>query len=158
MHNKAIKEEEEKAVEKSNIRFYQAFESLSLEKMEEVWDHTDNTVCVHPGWDLFTGWMAIRDSWNRIFQNTQMIKFIITNTKIKIFENIAIVVCLENIETIVNENKIRMGVIATNIFERQNINKNINKNNDNNKWLIIHHQGSVASNYIPPNISDFHLQ
>lgn len=153
MRNKATKEEEEKkAIEKSNTRFYQAFESLSLEKMEEVWDHTDNTVCVHPGWDLFTGWMAIRDSWNRIFQNTEMIKFIITNTKIKIFENIAIVVCLENIETIVNENNVRMGVIATNIFERQNINKN-----NNNKWLIIHHQGSVASNYIPPNISDCYL-
>ena len=155
MRNKATKEEEkEKAIEKSNIRFYQAFESLSLEKMADVWDHTDNTVCVHPGWDLCTGWMAIRDSWNRIFQNTEMIKFIITNTKIKIFENIAIVVCLENIETIVNENNVRMGVIATNIFERQNINKN---NNNNNKWLIIHHQGSVASNYIPPNTSDCYL-
>jgi hypothetical protein len=153
MRNKATKEEE-KAIEKSNIRFYQAFESLSLEQMQEVWDHTDNTVCVHPGWDLCTGWMAIRDSWNRIFQNTERIKFIITNTKIKIFENIAIVVCFENIETIVNENNVRMGVIATNIFERQNINKN---DNDNDKWLIIHHQGSVASNYIPPNISDCYL-
>ena len=152
MHNKASKEEE-KAVEKSNIKFYQAFESLSLEKMEEVWDHTDNTVCVHPGWDMSIGWMAIRDSWARIFQNTEMIKFIITNTKIKIFENIAIVVCLENIETIINGNNIRMGVIATNIFELQNI-KNNNNNNNNVKWLIIHHQGSVTSNYIPPNISN----
>jgi hypothetical protein len=152
MHNKATKEEEQKTIEKSNIKFYQAFESLSLEKMEEVWDHTDNIVCIHPGWDLFTGWLAIRDSWISIFQNTEMIKFIITNTKIKVFENIAIVVCLENIETLVNENNIRMGVIATNIFERQNINKNNNNNGD--EWLIIHHQGSVASNYIPPNISD----
>jgi hypothetical protein len=154
MHNKSTNEEE-KAIENSNIRFYQAFESLSLEKMEEVWDPTDNIVCVHPGWDLFTGWMAIRDSWIRIFQNTEMIKFIITNTKIKIFENIAIVVCIENIETIVDENNIRMGVIATNIFKRQNIDKNNNNNNYNDdRWLLIHHQGSVASNYIPPNVSD----
>jgi hypothetical protein len=53
---------------------------------------------------------------------------------------------------------IRMGVIATNIFKRQNINKNNNNNNNNNnnddRWLLIHHQGSVASNYIPTNVSD----
>jgi hypothetical protein len=47
--------------------------------------------------------------------------------------------------------KARMGIIATNIFERQNINKN---NNNDEEWLLIHHHGSVVSNYIPPNISD----
>ena len=51
-----------------------------------------------------------------------------------------------------------MGVITTNIFKRQNINKNNHNNNNNNnnddRWLLIHHQGSVASNYIPPNVSD----
>ena len=122
--------------------------------MEEVGDLTDNIVCFHPGWDLDTGWIAIRDSWIRIFQNTEMINFMITNTKIKIFENIAIVVCLENIETIVNENHISMGVIATNIFKRENINEDNNNTNNNNRWLLIHHQGSVESNYIPPNVSD----
>jgi hypothetical protein len=85
------------------------------------------------------------------FENTRMIKFFITNTKVKIFGNIAIVVCLENIDTVIDdENTITMGVIATNIFEQQNVKKN---NDYNNEWLMIHHHGSVVANYIPPNIS-----
>ena len=129
-------------LEKVNSKFYQAFESLSIEKMEDVWSHSDNTVCVHPGWDLFTGWLAIRESWVRIFQNTQSIKFVITNTKIKIAKDIAIVVCLENIENAIDEQNVKFGVLATNIFEL-----------NNKKWLMIHHQGSTVANYLPPNIS-----
>ena len=87
---------------------------------------------------MFTNWTAIRESWISIFENTRMIKFFITNTKVRTFENIAIVVSLENIDTVIdNENSIRMGIIATNIFEQQNIK---NYNNYNKIWLMIHHQ------------------
>ena len=71
-----------------------------------------------------------------------MIKFILTNTKVRVFDTIAVVVCLENIETVVNKQSRRFGVIATNIYERKE-----------NQWLLIHHHGSSVSNYIPPNIS-----
>jgi hypothetical protein len=101
---------------------------------------------------MFTSWTAIRESWVRIFENTKMIKFFISNIKIKAFENIAIVVCLENIDSVIedeNENSIRMGVIATNIFEKQNV----NNNKSNNKWLLIHHHGSVVANYLAPNFA-----
>lgn len=131
-----------KEVEMMNNRFYEAFESLSIDKMEEVWSHKDNTVCVHPGWDLFTGWLAIRESWIRIFQNTDSMKFVITNTKIRIIDNIAIVVCLENIESVIDGKRVKFGILATNIFERQK-----------DKWLMIHHHGSTVSNYLPPIVS-----
>ena len=45
----------EQTIQNINIGFYKAFESLSLERMEEVWKHSDDVVCVHPGWDLFKG-------------------------------------------------------------------------------------------------------
>jgi ketosteroid isomerase-like protein len=139
----------EQTIQDINIQFYKAFESLSLERMEQVWKHSDDIVCVHPGWDLFRGWTAVRESWMTIFQNTERIQFIITNAKVRAFENIvAVVVCLENIETIINQDKIRMGVIATNIFERQRIVRN-----DEDEWLMIHHHGSPVSNYMPPNVS-----
>jgi ketosteroid isomerase-like protein len=139
----------EQTIQDINIQFYKAFESLSLERMEQVWKHSDDVVCVHPGWDLFRGWTAVRESWMTIFQNTERIQFIITNAKVRAFENIvAVVVCLENIETIINQDKIRMGVIATNIFERQRIFRN-----DEDEWLMIHHHGSPVSNYMPPNVS-----
>jgi ketosteroid isomerase-like protein len=148
--------DEEKGIEllpidKSNTRFYKAFESLSIEKMEEVWKHSDDTVCIHPGWEMFTGWTSIRESWETIFENTSKIEFFITNIKVKVFENIAIVVCLENIDSVIdNENSIRMGVIATNIFEKQNANNNKNYNNE---WLMLHHHGSIVVNYMAPNVS-----
>lgn len=131
-------------VNKANAEFYHAFERLSMEMMDKLWKHDDNVVCIHPGWDLFSGWLAIRESWITIFSNTEMMRFIITNTKVRIFDNnLAVVVCLENIETPVNGQVIKMGVIATNVFER----------NELNQWLLIHHHGSTVSNYIPPNIS-----
>ena len=46
-------------VNKANTEFYRAFENLSIEMMDNLWKHDDNVVCIHPGWDLFTGWLAI---------------------------------------------------------------------------------------------------
>jgi hypothetical protein len=139
----------EQTIEDSNSRFYKAFESLSIEKMDAAWKHSDDTICIHPGWEMFTSWTAIRESWLRIFENTKMIKFVITNIKIKAFQKIAIVVCLENIDSIIeDENSIRLGVIATNIFEKQNLN-----NKNNNDWLMVHHHGSAVANYMAPNVS-----
>jgi hypothetical protein len=129
-------------LQKVNSEFYHAFENLSIERMEGLWKHEDSVICIHPGWDLFTGWLAIRESWMTIFHNTDMIKFIITNTKVRVFDDIAVVVCLENIETLVSGEIVRLGVIATNIFEQME-----------SQWLLIHHHGSSVTNYIPPNFS-----
>jgi ketosteroid isomerase-like protein len=135
-------------VQKVNSQFYHAFESLSIERMERLWKHEDNIVCIHPGWDLFAGWLAVRESWITIFANTEMIRFTITNTKVRVFNNnddgkiAAVVVCLENIETSVNRQNVKLGVIATNIFEKI----------ENQQWLLIHHHGSSLSNYISPNV------
>ena len=129
---------------KSNAEFYHAFEVLSIDMMDNLWKHGENVICVHPGWELLVGWLAIRESWVTIFQNTEKIKFIITNTKVRLSDNsdIGVVVCQENIESSVNGQQDKIGVIATNIFERSQ-----------NRWLLIHHQGSSISNYMPPNLS-----
>jgi hypothetical protein len=70
-------------VTKVNAEFYHAFESLSIEIMDKLWMHDENVVCIHPGWDLFTGWLAARESWITIFSNTEVIRFVITNTNTK---------------------------------------------------------------------------
>ncbi len=113
--------------------------------MDMLWKHDEDVICIHPGWDLFRGWLAVQESWITIFSNTERIKFVITNSKVRTFDNnIAIAVCLENIETTLETGQIiKIGVNATNIFEQ----------NDPNKWLLIHHQGSVVTNYMPPNVS-----
>ena len=128
----------------SNGKFYHAFEGLSIDMMDNLWKHDANVICVHPEWEILVGWLAIRESWVMIFQNTEVIKFNITNSKIRLFDNngLGIVVCQENIESSINGQQDRIGVIVTNIFERCE-----------NRWLRIHHQGSSISNYMPPNIS-----
>lgn len=105
---------------KSNSKFYHAFEDLSIDMMDNLWKHDESIICVHPGWDLLVGWLAIRESWVTIFQNTKLIKFNITNTKVRIFDNgkIGVIVCQENIESSVNGQQDKIGIIATNIFER----------------------------------------
>ena len=139
-----------RSIEASNLRFYKAFESLSIQKMEEVWKHSNDVICIHPGWEMFSSWTAIRESWVRIFENTKTIRFLVTNIKIKAFEKLAVVICLENIDyNIEDGNSIRMGVIATNIFEKQNV----NSNQCDNQWLMTHHHGSSVANYMPPNVS-----
>ena len=136
-----------KKVNMANTEFYHAFECLSIEMMDKLWKHDENIICIHPGWDLFTGWLAIRESWMTIFANTEMIKFTITNTKIRTFDKVAVVVCLENIETTSADGRvIKIGVIATNIFEQRN-------SEQPNEWLLVHHHGSPLTNYIPPNVS-----
>jgi ketosteroid isomerase-like protein len=136
-------------VNKVNNEFYQAFENLSIERMDKIWKQDDYVICIHPGWDLFRGWLAVQESWITIFNNTENIRFVITNTNVRLFDHniaaaAAVVVCLENIETILeNGQVVKIGVNATNIFEQ----------NEQNKWLLIHHHGSPVANYIPPNIS-----
>ena len=128
-------------IKNATNRFYGGFENRSIIMMESIWSHNDNCIGVHPGWEIFIGWMAICDSWLTIFANTENIKFTIINSKIRIDnEAIAIISCLENVEVIENKVKLRSRVVAINIFE-------YNKNNK--KWLLIHHHGSPLSEYFP---------
>ncbi len=137
---------EEAEVEKVSGSFYSAFENLSIGMMERVWSHNDNVTCIHPGWEMFTGWLAVRDSWITIFQNTESIKLVITNARMRIIGKAVIVVCLENIESTVGSRRTKFGVIATNVFEQF-------ASRNGQAWRMIHHHGSPVANYMPPNIS-----
>ena len=53
----------------ANQRFYDAFNELSIERMDEVWETSERAMCVHPGWSPIVGWDTIRESWVRIFDN-----------------------------------------------------------------------------------------
>lgn len=131
-----------KDIENANYQFYDAFENVSISMMENIWSHNDNCICIHPGWEMFVGWLAIRESWMTIFANTENIKFTITNTKIRLYEGIVgVVTCVENIKMILNEGKVFNGVVATNIFEYDS---------NQERFLLVHHHGSPISDYLPP--------
>ena len=120
-------------VTKANQRFYEAFESLDIAKMDEVWAHLDYVTCIHPGWALRTGWPEIRDSWVLIFNNTFSMKFRLTDLQIQVAGEVAWVICMENITSQQSDERQQAKVLATNLFERIG-----------DEWLMIHHHGSAV--------------
>lgn len=127
-------------VKQVNERFYRAFESLDLPRMEQVWALEDGVTCIHPGWELMLGWPAVRESWRIIFQHTRRIQFHLSNLGVAVRGGIGLIVCQENIVTAIGEEVITSAVLATNIFERRG-----------SDWRLIHHHGSqVLTPQSPP--------
>jgi ketosteroid isomerase-like protein len=128
------------AVERANARFYRAFEALDLAEMDAVWAHDDHVRCVHPGWQLLTGWEDVRAAWETIFKNTEEIRFTLSDVLISIHDDIAWVTCTENILS-GREGRIAVtSVLATNLFERHG-----------SEWRLIHHHAShILTPTTPP--------
>jgi ketosteroid isomerase-like protein len=120
-------------VTKANQKFYEAFESLDIAKMDEVWAHLDYVTCVHPGWTLRSDWPAVRDSWVLIFNNTFSMKFALTDSIVQVAGDMAWVICVENITSQQSDEPQQARVLATNLFERIG-----------DEWLMIHHHGSAV--------------
>ena len=67
------------AIRAANVEFYRAFESLSIESMDNVWAHGDDVRCIHPGWQEMAGWETVRKSWDAIFQAASYMEFNISD-------------------------------------------------------------------------------
>lgn len=124
-------ENQELEVERANDRFYRAFESLDISRMEETWAKDRPTTCIHPGWGLRSGWPAVRDSWVLIFNHTAGIRFEVTDVDTVIAGEWARVTCREHISTTVDGEAQTILVLATNLFWK-----------DAAGWKLFHHHGS----------------
>src|SRR5688572_19635668 len=51
------------AIRQANAAFYEAFERLDLDAMSSLWARTVTVTCVHPGWDMVSGYEAVMQSW-----------------------------------------------------------------------------------------------
>ena len=120
-----------RVVEEANARFYRAFETLDLARMEAVWAHADHVKCVHPGWPLLTGWDSVRSSWEAIFENTAEMNFTLSEVRAEAAGDFAWVTCTENILSAVDGRVSVTSVLATNLFER-----------GPDGWRMVHHHAS----------------
>ena len=118
-------------VEEANARFYRAFEALDVAAMDAVWAHADHVACVHPGWPLLTGWPAVRESWRAIFENTEEMRFTISDVRVSPGADLGWVTCTENILSDAQGRVSVTAILATNLFARIG-----------DEWLMIHHHAS----------------
>ena len=133
---------EESAVHKANQNFYRAFESFDIAKMERVWLKADYIECFHPGWSMLRGWEAVMTSWRMIFENTDEMRFVLSEPRIAVRDSVAWVTLYENLTNRLGEEENAAVVLTTNIFEKHPAG-----------WLLIHHHGSPVMQ--PPMPDDF---
>jgi ketosteroid isomerase-like protein len=119
----------EEAVGDVNDRFYRALSRRSLEEMDALWLPVDWAECVHPGWPVLHGWLAIRQSWAEIFSNTARFSVTITDTRVHVSGDMAWTTCLERISIGGPTHLDTALAQATNIFIRRH-----------DLWrLVVHH-------------------
>jgi uncharacterized protein (TIGR02246 family) len=123
------------AVTAANEAFYEAFEAHDLEGMSRVWLHDSSVRCVHPGHDLLQGWKAVRASWKEIFANLQWIRLSPTNVTVTVgaTDDVAVVVCTENVTEQRGDHLSVSVKIATNIYRKSG-----------GDWRMVHHHASPA--------------
>ena len=124
---------EREAILQANDSFYRALEHFELDTMAALWLPEPWVRCVHPGWEVLVGWESIRKSFEQIFESTAWIRVIPTVADARVFGEVAIVTCSENI-TAQNEDEVGVAVAqATNLFQRVE-----------DRWRMIHHHASPA--------------
>ncbi|QEU92743.1 nuclear transport factor 2 family protein [Streptomyces kanamyceticus] len=103
-------------VERANTAFYEALERGDFDEVSDLWldsaedgeggedgeDGGEATTgeaisCVHPGWPVLTGRGEVLRSYALIMANTEYIQFFLTDLKVGVAGDTALVTCTENI-------------------------------------------------------------
>ncbi|MGI9641831.1 MAG: YybH family protein [Acidimicrobiia bacterium] len=114
----------------ANQAFYDAHEARDLVAMADIWAHTDDVVCVHPGWPILRGWSMVEESWRRIFEGAGRNQFILTNVSVAATAGAAWVTLEENLV----DRGTTHAMTATNVFV---------EDGDGGWRIVAHHAGPV---------------
>ncbi|MFI9586523.1 nuclear transport factor 2 family protein [Streptomyces sp. NPDC052236] len=112
-------------VEEANTRFYEAMERGDFEELSGLWCDDEDISCIHPGWPVLSGRGEVLRSYALIMANTEYIQFFLTDVKVSLASDTALVTCTENILSGgPAEESGELGplvgqlVVATNVFRR----------------------------------------
>ncbi len=112
--------------------FYQAFQNRNIELMKDVWDKTDEVICIHPSANRIYSYELIVASWEQIFSSQEGVSIVISEPVYKINPDTAIHYVKE--ELYVGDNSVAC-MLATNIYQQT----------DNGWKMIAHHASSTYS-------------
>ncbi|WP_434594298.1 nuclear transport factor 2 family protein [Streptomyces sp. A5-4] len=111
-------------VELANTAFYEAVEQADFEELSSLWLE-DEISCVHPGWPVLSGRGEVLRSYALIMANTEYIQFFLTDVKVTVLGETALVNCTENtLSGGPSEEAGELGplvgqlIVATNVFRR----------------------------------------
>ena len=128
---------DEAALRALNDALYVALQDMDMAAMGDIWAGREHDVCVHPGWEMLSGWPSIRESWRAIFANTGFMQFSTSDVQIEVLGEVGRVSCTENIFTVAGIHTVHSQVAATNLFLRTTAG-----------WkLVLHHGSPVATHH-----------
>ena len=119
--------------------FYQAFRNRDIELMQQVWDQSDDALCIHPGSPRIYSFDLIIASWREIFASPEAVNIEITEPVYKLEENVSIHYLKENLSV---DHKLVGSVYATNIYHQTT-----------DGWKMIAHHASPALSDAEPKIT-----
>lgn len=119
-----------KTPEEIETAFYTAFVQANVEMMAELWSKQES-LCVHPGSTVISGYDNVIRSWKHIFTDV-----VPPNVKLRVVqqiheEDLAVHVVEEHI-SVPGEDHLSAIIIATNIYKRID-----------SDWFIVEHHGSM---------------
>ncbi|MGF1509983.1 MAG: nuclear transport factor 2 family protein [Myxococcota bacterium] len=122
-------------VEATNLAFYEAFTAQDLERMSRLWAQTPHVRCVHPGWELVTGFGEVRQSWSDIFASIEDIEITLNDVQLEILGSVAWVNLVVDMAITTDDgDQFEASVVTTNIFEATD-----------GEWrMVLHH----SSNFV----------
>ncbi len=135
-------ETDEQEVLAANQAFYQAMEALDLAKMEAVWWHEEWINCLHPGWDLISGWEDVLESWTNIFRSTVQMRVKVSRALVHVLGDAAWVSCVESVTSTYESGFETAQVETTNIFVRRQ-----------GVWRMAHHHTTPLPGRVPSGTS-----
>jgi hypothetical protein len=113
----------------ANARFYRAFQTKSLEAMDQIWAEGEVS-CVHPGWPALESRQAILNSYRLILTNAGQDPVLCLNPRIHLRADQALVIC---------EEQVGGGMlVASNLYLRTQ-----------QGWRLVHHQASPMMQSAP---------
>ena len=110
--------------------FYQAFQNGDIQLMKDVWDKTDEVICIHPSAQRIYSYELIIASWQQIFAAQENISIRLEEPVYKLKQDSAIHYVKE--ELYIGNNKVA-SVLATNIYQ-----------DTKDGWKMIAHHASPA--------------
>jgi ketosteroid isomerase-like protein len=129
-------------VRAANGAFYAAFEARDLDAMAEVWERSERARVTHPGWPTLHGWPNVAGSWQAIFSNTPFIQFVLTEERVLVVGDVAVVTLDENI--LQSGGAEPRGGAATDLSGARIAATNLFVHRDG-RWRMVHHHGSPVS-------------